>query len=90
MRPSGKPWKGHMTTDDAIRIVEEAGPEQVVLTHFGMQMIFKGPVSEAKLIEKRTGIPTVAAVDGMTINFGKNIIMRFKKAKAEQPLNKFF
>jgi len=24
MRPSGKPWKGHMTTDDAIKIIDEA------------------------------------------------------------------
>jgi len=71
MRPSGKPWKGHMTTDDAIRIVEEAGPEMVVMTHFGMQMIFSGPYREAKLIEQRTGVPTTAASDGMRISVGE-------------------
>lgn len=90
MRPSGKPWKGHMTTDDAIRIIEETSPEHVILTHFGMQMIFKGPAKEAKLIEKRTGVPTIAAVDGMQISFGENIAMHAKSGKAQQGLNKFF
>jgi len=89
MRPSGKPLRGHMTTDDAIRIVEETGPEHVILTHFGMQMIFKGPAREAKLIEKRTSVPTVAAVDGMQIRFGENITTQFKGAKAQQGLNMF-
>jgi phosphoribosyl 1,2-cyclic phosphodiesterase len=73
MRPSGKPWKGHMTPDDAIKIVEEARPEMAVATHFGMKMIFSGPYSEAKLIEKKTGVPTLAASDGMRIRVGEEI-----------------
>jgi phosphoribosyl 1,2-cyclic phosphodiesterase len=78
-----------MTTNDAIKIVKEARPEQAVLTHFGMQMIFKGPASEAKLIEEETGVPTVAASDGMRINFGETIIMQAGR-KTQQGLNKFF
>jgi len=39
LRPAGKPWKGHMTTDDTIKIIEEAHPEQAVLTHFGMKYL---------------------------------------------------
>jgi len=89
MRPSGKPWKGHMTTNDAIKIAEATHPEQVVLTHLGLQMIFKGPASEAKLIEEKTGVPTVAAVDGMLINFGETINVQASR-KAQQGLNKFF
>ena len=89
MRPSGKPWKGHMTTNDAIKIAEATHPEQVVLTHLGLQMIFKGPASEAKLIEEKTGVPTVAAVDGMLINFGESINVQASR-KAQQGLNKFF
>lgn len=73
LRPSGKPWRGHMTTDDAVRIIEESKPEFVVITHFGIQMIFKGPKKEAELIESRTGVPTVAAVDGMRLFFGEEI-----------------
>ena len=89
MRPTGKPWKGHMTTTDAIKIIEEACPEQVVLTHFGMQMIFKGPAREAKLIEKETSVPTIAAMDGMRIKFGETIGVQ-KSRKPQQDLNKFF
>jgi phosphoribosyl 1,2-cyclic phosphodiesterase len=88
MRPAGKPWKGHMTTEDAIKIVEEARPEQAVLTHLGMQMIFQGPAREAKLIEEKTGTPTVAATDGMRILFGETITV--KSAKTKEGLDKFF
>ena len=89
MRPAGKPWKGHMTTNDAIKIIEETRPEYAVLTHFGMQMIFKGPASEAKIIKEKTGIPTIAAVDGMRINFGETISVQAGR-KAQEGLNKFF
>jgi phosphoribosyl 1,2-cyclic phosphodiesterase len=82
MRPSGKSWKGHMTTDDAIKIIEETRPEQAVLTHFGMQMIFKGPAREAKLIEKETGVPTIAARDGMQIRFGETINLQKRKSQS--------
>ncbi len=73
LRPSGKPWKGHMTTNEAIRVVKEVEPEMVVLTNFGMQMIFRGPDHEAKLVEEKTGVPTVAAKDGMRISLGEKI-----------------
>ena len=89
MRPAGKPWKGHMTTNDAIKIIEETHPEHAVLTHLGMQMIFKGPASEAKLIKDKTGVPTVAAVDGMQINFGETISVQVGR-KIQEGLNKFF
>jgi len=89
MRPAGKPWKGHMTTNDAIKIIEETSPEQAVLTHLGMQMIFKGPASEAKFIKEKTGVPTVAAVDGMRINFGEAISVQVG-GKIQEGLNKFF
>jgi phosphoribosyl 1,2-cyclic phosphodiesterase len=89
MRPAGKPWKGHMTTNDAIRIVEEAKPEQAILTHLGMQMIFQGPTKEAMVIEEKTGVKTVAATDGMRIEFGENIDIPSRKAKKEK-LNRFF
>ncbi|MGB9714779.1 MAG: MBL fold metallo-hydrolase [Candidatus Bathyarchaeales archaeon] len=90
MRPAGKPWKGHMTTDDAVKIIEEAHPEKAVLTHLGMQMIFQGPAKEAKLIEEKTGVSTVAAVDEMQINFGETISIQVRGVKSQEGLNKFF
>ncbi|MBE0512021.1 MBL fold metallo-hydrolase [Candidatus Bathyarchaeota archaeon] len=73
MRPSGNPWMGHMTPEDAIKIVEEVKPEMAVATHFGMKMIFSGPNRQVKLIEEKTGVPTLAAFDGMRLRVGEKI-----------------
>jgi len=81
MRPTGSPWKGHMTTEDAIKIIEEASPEMAVLTHFGMKMIFKGPASEAEYIQQKTGVPTIAAKDGMRLNISEKIEAQTSKRK---------
>jgi len=90
MRPAGKPWKGHMTTEDAIKIIEEAKPENVIITHFGMQMIFKEPRNEARLIENKTGVPTIAANDGMHIKIGEQIEIVKAREKAQLCLENFF
>jgi len=88
LRPSGNPWKGHMTTDDAIKIVEESKPETAILTHFGMQMIFRGPDNEAKLVQEKTGVPAIAAKDEMRISLSEKI--QVETSKRKQPsLDKF-
>jgi phosphoribosyl 1,2-cyclic phosphodiesterase len=79
MRPAGSPWKGHMTSEDAVKIVNEVNPEMVVLTHFGMKMIFKGPAGEAKFIQQQTGVPTIAAKDGMCLNISETIEVQTHK-----------
>jgi len=84
MRPSGNPWKGHMTTDDAVKIIEEASPETVAATHFGMKMIFRGPYREARLIEEKTGVRTIAAVDGIHLVVGEEIRAEKGKQKKRQ------
>jgi phosphoribosyl 1,2-cyclic phosphodiesterase len=89
MRPYGKPWKGHMTTNDALRIVEETHPERAILTHLGMQMLFQNPSEQARLIEEKTEVPTVAAVDGMRINLGEAIGIQTSRQKSQQDLGGF-
>jgi phosphoribosyl 1,2-cyclic phosphodiesterase len=81
MRPTGSPWKGHMTSQDAIQILNDVQPEMAVLTHFGMQMIFKGPTLEANNIQEKTGIPTIAGSDRMHIIIGEKIRIRTQKRK---------
>ena len=81
MRPTGSPWKGHMTSQDAIQILNDVQPEMAVLTHFGMKMIFKGPDLEANNIQEKTGIPTIAGSDRMHIIVGEKIRMRTYKRK---------
>jgi len=73
MRPTGSPWKGHMTPQEAAKIVDAVKPEMVVATHFGMKMIYSGPAYEIKYIEKTTGVPAVAAFDGMKLQIGEKI-----------------
>lgn len=73
MRPRGVPWKGHMTTDDAVKIINESNPERAIITHFGMKMFYSWPPKEAAYIEKETGVSTVAATDGMKVKIGEKI-----------------
>jgi phosphoribosyl 1,2-cyclic phosphodiesterase len=89
MRPSGKPWKGHMSTEDAIKIISETRPERAVMTHLGMRMLLQGPEKEAKIIQDQTGVPTVAAVDGMTVDFGETVEVHVGKGKRQRDLAGF-
>jgi hypothetical protein len=50
-------------------------------------MILRGPEKEAELIEKRTGISTKAAFDGMHITFGQKIYIG--KPKRQVDLSSF-
>ena len=88
MRPSGNPWMGHMTPEDAIKIVEEIRPEMVVATHFGMKMIFSGPNRQVKLIEEKTGVHILAAFDGMRLRVGEKIRVERMRRK-QRGLEKF-
>lgn len=90
MRPAGRPWKGHMTTDDAIRIVNETRPQQAILTHLGMSMVFQGPANQAKFVQEKTAVPTIAATDGMRIIFGQSISVQTAKGRTQQGLTGFF
>ncbi len=81
LRPGGEPWKGHMTTDDAIRIVDAVKPEFVVLTHFGMKMIFRSPAKEARRLEKETGVRALAALDGLKLLVGEGIVVGSDKRR---------
>jgi phosphoribosyl 1,2-cyclic phosphodiesterase len=87
LRPSGKPWKGHMSTDDAVKIINEVRPEMAIMTHLGTLMIIKGPDSEASLIQELTGIATKAAKDGMHVTFGEKIL--FDKPREQADLTNF-
>jgi phosphoribosyl 1,2-cyclic phosphodiesterase len=67
MRPRGAPLHLHLSTDEALEIIERAKPRCVVLTHFGMRMLRADPDEEAKFLESDTGVPTIAAKDGIKI-----------------------
>jgi len=73
MRPRGQPLHLHLSTDDALDIVKQAEPRCIALTHFGMKMLNADPDAEAAFLEEETGIPTVAAKDGMQLTLAEGI-----------------
>lgn len=75
-RPRGAPLSGHLTTDDAVKIVNVARPELVVLTHFGMKMLNEYPNAQAKYVQESTGIRTLASFDGMVVSLEGEIKIR--------------
>jgi len=83
MWPRGNPLRYHLCTDDALKIMEGAEPGCAVLTHFGMRMINADPEAEASYLEGETGIPTVAARDGMQIIIGDNVEVRGPRKRDE-------
>ena len=72
LRPRGANIKGHLCTNDAIKILEEIKPETCVITGFGMRMIYANPDNEARFIEESSKIKTVAARDNMKLDLGEN------------------
>lgn len=73
MRPRGHPLPLHLSTDDALQILEQARPKCAILTHFGMRMLKADPDIEASFIEKKTDIPVIAAKDGIKITLAESI-----------------
>jgi len=68
LRPDNDKWKTHMCTEEAIKLIDEVRPELAIITHFGAKMIRANPLQQAREIQKKTGIRTIAASDGLDIN----------------------
>ena len=82
--PRGNPIHIHLNTDDALKIIQEAQPKACILTHFGMRMLNGDPDAEAAYLEAETGIPVVAARDGMKAHISDNITL-FSPRKSDPP-----
>ena len=72
-RPLNMPIPHHLTVEDAARIAGAVKPGLALLTHFGMRVIKDGPPKAAEWIQKKTGVRTVAAEDGMAIDIGDDL-----------------
>ncbi|MBQ04742.1 MBL fold metallo-hydrolase [Candidatus Bathyarchaeota archaeon] len=84
MWPRWEHLRYHLNTEEVRIIVEKAKPGAVILTHFGMKMLNAEPGEEATYIEKETGIPVVAAQDGMRVIVSDRIEVRSSR-KCESP-----
>jgi phosphoribosyl 1,2-cyclic phosphodiesterase len=68
LRPRKVRWPKHMNTEVAARVIGKVRPKMAVINHFGMIMLRAGPEKEAAWIEKKTGVRTIAAKDGMALD----------------------
>jgi len=68
LKPGKESWKTHFCSDDAANLITEVKPELAIITHFGAKMLRYKPVYEAREIQRKTGIRTLAAQDGMRID----------------------
>jgi len=67
----------HMCTDDVVRLADEIRPRLLLLTHFGYKSLKEGdPGVWAHKITEKTGIPTVAARDGLRVTMGSEFQMQ--------------
>jgi phosphoribosyl 1,2-cyclic phosphodiesterase len=62
----------HMSAEDVARLVAEVKPELAVLTHLGLKVIGDAN-NQATWITQQSGIPTIAAFDGMRIYMEEKI-----------------
>ncbi len=68
IKPETDRYHGHLTAEDASRIIGRVQPKLAVLTHMGMKMQSYPAEKKAKEIEEETGVKTIAATDGMKVS----------------------
>lgn len=78
IRPGNDSINGHMCTGNFKDLVGEVKPKLAIMTHFGFKMLNEDPILEAKLVKEETGIPTLAAFDGMQVNINNKDPKDFK------------
>ncbi|MBN2567039.1 MBL fold metallo-hydrolase [Candidatus Woesearchaeota archaeon] len=68
VNPAGHKDPSNLSTDDAVEIIRKTRPRLAIITHFGVKMLQRDPINEAREIQKATSIQTIAAKDGLVIN----------------------
>ena len=68
LKPKGMKLKGHMNSDDIVKLLKNVRPKLAILQHFGSSMLKANPVYEAREIQKQSGVQTIAAQDGLVVD----------------------
>jgi len=68
MKPTEDRYEGHLTAEDASKLIGRVQPKLAVLTHMGLKMQRYPAEKKAAEIEEETGVRTIAATDGMKIS----------------------
>lgn len=66
--PFGKKSEGHLSADDAVKILQKTKPRMAVITHYGTKMMAADPIYIAREIQKTSFVQTLAAKDGTAVN----------------------
>jgi ribonuclease BN (tRNA processing enzyme) len=75
----------HMCTDDVQRLADEIRPRLLLLTHFGYKSLKEGdPGVWAQRITDKTGVPTVAARDGLRVTMTSDFEMEFLDGRPDK------
>lgn len=61
----------HMNTEGVISFLEKYKPKLAIIQHFSEKILAAGIDKQARIIEEKTGVRTVAARDGMAIDLYK-------------------
>jgi phosphoribosyl 1,2-cyclic phosphodiesterase len=78
-RPRNGRIPHHLCSEDVVELLRGIQPETTFLTHLGLRILKNNlAAKEAKWIEEQTGVRTVAAVDGMRVNMGKELDIHWK------------
>lgn len=75
-RPLNSKVSGHLCTEEAAVFAKEILPEVTLLTHLGLKFVKDDPYTQAKYIEKNSGVRTIAAEDLMEVSIGDEIAVR--------------
>jgi len=68
LKPKNKKLKGHLNSDDVVKILKKVKPRLAVIQHFGNSMLKANPIYEARDIQKESGVQTIAAQDGLILD----------------------
>lgn len=66
--PAGEKSDEHLSSDDAVKIIQIVNPKLAIITHFGAKMIKSDPMYEGREVQKKTNVQVISAKDGMVIN----------------------
>jgi ribonuclease BN (tRNA processing enzyme) len=68
LRPGTDRWKTHMSSEDAAKLISEVKPRLAIIQHYGAKLLRANPLYEAREIQRKSGVRTIAATDGMRID----------------------
>jgi ribonuclease BN (tRNA processing enzyme) len=71
--------ESNLNSADAMKLISAIRPRLAIISHFSTKMLQADPLLEARDITKETGVQTVAASDGYSLNLANYSARRFRK-----------